>query len=182
MMMQDIQQIVFTKEELETIVADLGHRISQDYQNKNLLLVGILRGAVVVMADLMRAITIPCQIDFMEVSSYGNRTETSGNVIIRKDLPKSLEGYDVLIVEDILDSGTTLRYIRELLQTRGAASVKLCVLLDKPQAHRVEIGADYVGANAPDGFLVGYGLDYAQRYRNLPFVGILKPEVYTQAN
>ncbi|MCI9576489.1 MAG: hypoxanthine phosphoribosyltransferase [Clostridiales bacterium] len=180
-MMQEIQQIVFTKEELETIVADLGHRISQDYQDKNLLLVGILRGAVVVMADLMRVLTIPCQIDFMEVSSYGNCAESSGKVVIRKDLPQSLEGYDVLIVEDILDSGTTLRYIRELLQTRGAASVKLCVLLDKPQSHRVEIGADYVGANAPDGFLVGYGLDYAQQYRNLPFIGILKPEVYTQA-
>ncbi len=131
------------------------------------------------MSDLMRAITIPCRIDFMSVSSYGSGVKTSGVVKIVKDLDIPLAGYDLLIVEDILDSGMTLSYIVELLEARGPASIKLCTLLDKPERRKVDIKADYVGCAVPDEFVVGYGLDYDEKYRNLPYVGILKPEVYS---
>ena len=138
----------------------------------------ILKGSVVFMADLMRAITIPCRVDFMSVSSYGSGVKTSGVVKIVKDLDIPLAGYDLLVVEDILDSGMTLSYILELLQSRGPRSMRLCTLFDKPERRTVDITAHYVGTTVPDAFIVGYGLDYDERYRNLPFVGILKPEVY----
>ncbi|MCI1955884.1 MAG: hypoxanthine phosphoribosyltransferase, partial [Oscillospiraceae bacterium] len=142
------------------------------------LLVSILKGSVVFMSDLMRSITIPCSIDFMAVSSYGSGVKTSGVVKIVKDLDIDLKGWDVLVVEDILDSGLTLSYIWKLLRARSPKSIRLCTLFDKPDRRSVDISADYVGAVVPDEFIVGYGLDYAQKYRNLPFVGILKPKVY----
>lgn len=177
-MLNDIQEILFSKEKLEQIVKQLGEKISQDYQGKNLLLVSVLKGSVVFMADLMRAISVPCRIDFMAVSSYGSGVKTSGVVKIAKDLDIPLAGYDVLVVEDILDSGMTLSYILELLQSRGPKSIRLCTLFDKPDRRTANVKADYVGAVVPDEFIVGYGLDYDEKYRNLPFVGVLKPQVY----
>ena len=179
-MNQDIQTILLSEERLKEIVADLGRRISEDYKDKNLLMVSVLKGSVVFMADLMRAITIPCRIDFMSVSSYGSGVKTSGVVKIVKDLDIPLEGYDLLIVEDILDSGMTLSYITEILEARGTRSSRLCTLLDKPERRKADIKADYVGAEVPDEFVVGYGLDYDEKYRNLPYVGILKPDVYSK--
>lgn len=177
-MFSDIQQTVLTQEQIAALVARLGAQISRDYQDKNLLLVCVLRGAAVFMADLMRTITIPCRIDFIEVSSYGDNAHTSGQVSLVKDVKGPLAGSDLLIVEDMLDSGTTLAYLRKHFADCGAASVKCCVLLDKKSAHDESLSAEYTGAEAPDGFLVGYGLDFAQHYRHLPFIGILRPEVY----
>ncbi|HEX3016806.1 MAG TPA: hypoxanthine phosphoribosyltransferase [Caproicibacter sp.] len=177
-MEDDIKEVLYSKEKLNEIVHSIGARISKDYEGKNLLMVSILKGSVVFMADLMRSITIPCSIDFMAVSSYGSGVKTSGVVKIIKDLDIDLKGWDVLIVEDILDSGLTLSYIVEILQARGPKSIHLCTLFDKPDRRTVNISADYVGTVVPDEFIVGYGLDYAEKYRNLPFVGILKPEVY----
>lgn len=177
-MKEDIKEVLLSKEELEKIVSNLGKRISEDYKDKNLMLVSVLKGSVVFMADLMRSITVPCEIDFMAVSSYGKGTKTSGNVKIIKDLDASVEDMDLLIVEDILDSGRTLSYLSELLKQRNAKSIKICTLLDKPDRREANIKADYFGAVIPDAFVVGYGLDYAERYRNLPYVGILKPSVY----
>lgn len=177
-MLGDIQEVLFSEKKLAEIVERIGEQISEDYQGKNLLLVSVLKGSVVFMADLMRAIKIPCEVDFMSVSSYGNGTKTSGVVKITKDLDINLEGYDLLVVEDILDSGMTLSYILEMMQARNPNSIRLCTLFDKPERRTVDVKADYVGAVVPDDFIVGYGLDYAQKYRNLPFVGVLKPEVY----
>jgi hypoxanthine phosphoribosyltransferase len=177
-MLGDIQEVLFSEKKLAEIVERIGEQISEDYQGKNLLLVSVLKGSVVFMADLMRAIKIPCEVDFMSVSSYGNGTKTSGVVKITKDLDINLEGYDLLVVEDILDSGMTLSYILEMMQARNPNSIRLCTLFDKPERRTVDVKADYVGAIVPDDFIVGYGLDYAQKYRNLPFVGVLKPEVY----
>jgi hypoxanthine phosphoribosyltransferase len=177
----DIQSVLFSEEKLAGIVDRIGKQISEDYKDKNLLMVSVLKGSVVFMADLMRAITIPCSIDFMCVSSYGSGTKTSGVVKIIKDLDINLKGYDLLVVEDILDSGMTLSYILELLQSRSPRSVRLCTLFDKPDRRTANIKADYVGTVVPDEFIVGYGLDYDEKYRNLPFVGILKPEVYTKS-
>lgn len=177
-MLDDIQQVLYSEETLAKIVKEMGAKISEDYKDKNLLMVSVLKGSVVFMADLMRAITIPCRIDFMAVSSYGSGVKTSGVVKIIKDLDIPLAGYDLLVVEDILDSGMTLSYILELLQSRGPKSVKLCTLFDKPERRTANISADYVGTVVPDEFVVGYGLDYDEKYRNLPFVGILKPQVY----
>ena len=177
-MEQDIQEVLFSKEYLDQTVRELGSRISRDYEGKNLLLVSVLKGSVVFMADLRRAITLPCSIDFMAVSSYGAGVKTSGVVRIIKDLDINLEGWDLLLVEDILDSGMTLSYIREMLQQRNPKSIKLCTLFDKPERRTVDLNADYSGLNVPNEFIVGYGLDYNEKYRNLPYVGILKPEVY----
>ena len=174
----DIRAVLFSEERLDGIVRSMGKRISEDYRDKNLLMVSVLKGSVVFMSDLMRSITIPCSIDFMAVSSYGSGTKTSGVVKIIKDLDIDLSGYDVLVVEDILDSGLTLSYILGLLQSRKPKSIRLCTLFDKPDRRTVDIQADYVGTVVPDEFIVGYGLDFDERYRNLPFVGILKPEVY----
>lgn len=178
-MFDDIEDILLTEEQIAEIVQNMGRQISKDYEGKNLVLVSVLKGSLVFMADLMRAITVPCSIDFLSVSSYGNGTVTSGEVRILKDLDGSLEGKDLLVVEDILDSGMTLSYLLKTLSARNPASVRLCTFLDKPERRRVDIRADYVGASVPDAFIVGYGLDYAEKYRNIPYVGVLKSEVYT---
>lgn len=177
---EDIQSVLLSQEELSQKVFELGAKISKDYIDKNLLMVSILKGSVIFMADLMRAITIPCQIDFMSVSSYNNTTKSSGVVRIMKDLDISIEGRDLLIVEDILDSGMTLRYIKSILLERNPNSIKICTLLDKPERRRADIFADYSGYNVPDEFVVGYGLDYAEKYRNLPYIGVLKPAIYAE--
>lgn len=175
---KDIEKVLLTEEEIQTIINRLGEEITRDYEGKNLLVVSVLKGSVMVMADLMRAIKLPCKIDFMAVSSYGSGTTTSGTVKIIKDLSINLEGYDILIVEDILDSGVTLSNLKELLLLRKPSSVKICTFLDKPDRRKADIVADYTGAKIPDEFVVGYGLDYDEQYRNLPFVGVLSPSVY----
>ena len=178
-MLNDIEKVLLSEEELQNIVTRLGNQISEDYKDKKLVLVSVLKGSVIFMADLMRAIKIPCVIDFMAVSSYGAGTKTSGVVKIIKDLDTDVvEGADLLIVEDILDSGVTLDYLRKILSARNPNSIKICTLLDKPERRKAPIKADYAGAQIPDAFVVGYGLDYDEKYRNLPFVGALKPAVY----
>lgn len=174
----DIGEVLFSEEKIASIVRNMGRQISEDYVGKNLFMVSVLKGSLVFMADLMRAVTIPCSIDFLSVSSYGNGTASSGEVRILKDLDCSLEGKDLLIVEDILDSGMTLSFLLKTLSARNPASIRLCTFLDKPERRRVDIRPDYVGAEVPDKFIVGYGLDYAEKYRNLPYIGVLKPEVY----
>jgi hypoxanthine phosphoribosyltransferase len=177
-MNEDIKEILVTEQQLRDKISDIGAKISRDYRDKELLLVSVLKGSVVFMSDLMRTITIPMRIDFMSVSSYGAGVHTSGVVKILKDLDIPLQGYDVIIVEDILDSGLTLHYIIEILQSRNPKSIKICTLLDKPQSRKVAVKVDYCGFNLPDKFVVGYGLDYAEKYRNLPYIGVLKPEIY----
>ena len=180
-MSADIERVLLSEQDLKETVARIGKEICQDYQDSRnpLILVSVLKGSVVFMGDLMRAIDIPCFIDFMSVSSYGAGTTSSGVVKIIKDLDTNvIEGANLLLVEDILDSGKTLCYLKQLLQTRNPASVKICTLLDKPDRRTAPIQADYVGATIPDAFVVGYGLDYAEKYRNLPYVGILKPSLY----
>ena len=178
-MRDDIQTVLVTEEQLRAKVAELGAQISRDYAGKDLLLVSILKGAVVFMADLMRAVTIPCSIDFMVVSSYGGtNTQTTGLVKIVKDLDADLSGRDVLIVEDVLDTGVTLSNLVPMLKMRHPNSVRICAILDKPARRKTDIRADYIGFEVPDAFVVGYGLDYDEKYRNLPYVGVLKPEVY----
>lgn len=180
-MNQDIDHVLVSEEQLKAKVTELGAQISRDYEGKQLLLVSILKGSVVFMADLMRAITIPCSIDFMVVSSYGGANTTStGLVKIVKDLDQDLTGKDVLIVEDILDTGITLSHLVPMLKMRNPCSVRLCTILSKPSRRKVEIEPDYVGFEVPDEFVVGYGLDYNEKYRNLPYVGVLKPEVYSK--
>ncbi len=176
----DILKVLLTEEELKAKCAEMGAQITKDYQGKNLLLVTVLKGAVVYLADLMRHIDLPCAIDFMVVSSYGSGTETSGVVKIVKDLDQDLAGKDILIVEDILDTGVTLHYLKGLLQSRNPASIRIATLLDKPERRKVDLQSDYAGFQVPDEFVVGYGLDYAEKYRNLPYIGILKPEVYSK--
>lgn len=177
-MKDDIGEVLFSEEKIASIVRNMGRQISEDYVGKNLFMVSVLKGSLVFMADLMRAVTVPCSIDFLSVSSYGNGTASSGEVRILKDLDCSLEGKDLLIVEDILDSGMTLSFLLKTLSARNPASIRLCTFLDKPERRRVDIRPDYVGAEVPDKFIVGYGLDYAEKYRNLPYIGVLKPEVY----
>ena len=177
-MYDDIESVLFTEEQIAEIVRNMGRQISKDYEGKNLVLVSVLKGSLPFMAGLVRQSTIPCSIDFLSVSSYGNGTVTSGEVRILKDLDGSLEGKDLLVVEDILDSGVTLSFLLKTLSARNPASVRLCTFLDKPERRRVDIHADYVGASVPDAFIVGYGLDYAEKYRNVPYVGILKSEIY----
>jgi len=177
-MRNDIGEILFSEQRLAEIVAEMGKTISRDYADKDLMLISVLKGSLIFMADLMRSITIPCSIDFLSVSSYGTGTTTTGEVRILKDLDVSIEGKDLLVVEDILDSGMTLQFLLKNLTSRKPASVRLCTLLDKPERRRVEIIPDYVGAQVPDEFIVGYGLDYAEKYRNLPYIGVLKPEIY----
>ena len=179
-MKDDIERVLFTEKDLAGAVKRLGKKISADYEGKNLMLVSVLKGSIAFMADLMREITIPISIDFMSVSSYGSGAKTSGVVKIIKDLDHDLSGYDVLIVEDILDSGLTLSYLKNIFNQRNVNSIKIATLLDKPERRQVEITPDYSCFVCPDEFVVGYGLDYDQKYRNLPYVGILKPEVYTK--
>ena len=172
---EHVNGILVSEEEAKEIVRSLGAQVSKDYEGKNLVLVSVLKGAVVFMADLMRAIDIPLSIDFMVVSSY-NKTESTGTVKIIKDLDTDLTGKDILIVEDILDTGRTLASLMELLKMRNPASLKICTFLDKPDRRVANISADYVGKVIPDEFVVGYGLDYDEAYRNLPYVGIYDPE------
>ena len=174
---KDIKEGLVSEEEIKQICKRLGEQISKDYEGKKLFLVSVLKGAVVFMADLMRNITCDCEIDFMAVSSYSG-TKTTGVVKFKKDLDINPEDCDILLVEDILDSGVTLSYLKEVLKQRHARSIKVCAFLDKPANRRSDIEADYVGKVVPDEFVVGYGLDYNEKYRNLPFVGILSPEVY----
>ena len=180
-MHDDVKTVLVSEEQLKAKVTELGAQISRDYAGKNLVLVSILKGSVVFMADLMRAVTIPCSIDFMVVSSYGgSNTTSSGLVKIIKDLDGDLSGKDVLIVEDILDTGITLSNLVPMLKMRNPNSVKICTILDKPSRRKADIQPDYEGFRVPDEFVVGYGLDYAEKYRNLPYVGVLKPEIYTK--
>ena len=177
-MREDLSYVLLTEQQIKDKVEELGAQIAKDYAGKNLMLVGLLKGSVVFMTDLMRAIDIPVAIDFMSVSSYGKGVKTSGVVKIIKDLDVEIKDYDILIVEDILDSGMTLSYITQMLQNRGPKSIRLCTLLDKPERHKVDVHIDYCGFVVPDEFIVGYGLDYAEKYRNLPYIGVLKPEIY----
>ncbi len=174
----DIKSVLITEERLAAKVAEMGAQISKDYQGRKLIILGVLKGSVVFMSDLIRSITVPVEMDFMAVSSYGAGVKTSGVVKILKDLDRLIAGYDVLVVEDILDSGMTLSYLTELLRERDPASIRIATLLDKPDRRKVDIKPDYVGFTIPDEFVVGYGLDYAELYRNLPYVGILSPSVY----
>ncbi len=178
-MHDDIKTVLVSEEQLKAKVAELGAQISRDYAGKNLVLVSILKGSVVFMADLMRSVTIPCSVDFMAVSSYGNQTTTTGAVKINKDLNQDIEGRDIILVEDILDSGVTLHYLKDYLSVRRPASITIATLLDKPARRKAPIHAAYAGFEVPDAFVVGYGLDYAEKYRNLPYIGVLKPEVYS---
>ena len=174
----DIQSVLISEEALAAKVAEMGQAISRDFAGKKLIVIGVLKGSVVFMSDLIRSITVPVEMDFMAVSSYGAGVKTSGVVKILKDLDRLIAGYDVLVVEDILDSGMTLSYLTELLRERDPASIRIATLLDKPDRRKVDIKPDYVGFTIPDEFVVGYGLDYAELYRNLPYVGILSPSVY----
>lgn len=175
----DIAEILIPETELRAKVAELGTRLSADYAGRDIVLVSVLKGSLPFMADLMRAMSIPVRIDLMEVSSYGGSvTETSGLVRILKDLSASIEGKDVLIVEDIIDTGLTLNYLLRYLRGKNPASLRICTLLDKPARRLVEIGIDYRGFEIPDRFVVGYGLDYGEMYRNLPYIAVLRPEVY----
>lgn len=174
---QDIETVLFSQEQIQQRVAELGAQIAEDYRDKDPIVVGILRGCFIFMADLVRAAQIPCTLEFLAVSSYGKGT-TSGEVCLTRDFPMPIEGRHILILEDILDSGRTLSYVVRLLQQRNPASVEICAFLDKPSRRVTDIQAKYSGYEVPDAFVVGYGLDYADRYRNLPYIGILKPEIY----
>ena len=179
-MREDIAKVLLSEEQIRRRVAEMGQQISQDYGDKEPILVCILKGAVLFYSDLCRSISIPINMDFMAVSSYGNRTKSSGEVEIRKDLSMPIDGRHVIIVEDIVDSGFTLSYLLHVLSSRGAASVRICTLLDKPErrAPGITIQTDYHGFVIGNEFVVGYGLDYAEKYRNLPYIGVLKPEIY----
>lgn len=174
----DVLEILLSEEQIASRVRELGRQISHDYQGQQLLIVGILKGAAIFCADLIRQVEIPLAIDFMAVSSYGASTRSSGVIRILKDLEEDLPEYHVLLVEDIVDTGLTLRYLKDYLQRRNPASLKICVLLDKPSRRKVGIDIDYRGFEIPDAFVVGYGLDYNEQYRNLSYISVLKPHVY----
>ncbi|BDR68392.1 hypoxanthine phosphoribosyltransferase [Clostridium tetani] len=175
----DIKEVLYNEEELRKKIKEMGKKITEDYKGKDLILIGVLKGSVIFMADLMKEINIPCNMDFMAVSSYGNSSETSGVVRILKDLDFEIENRDVLIVEDIVDSGVTLRYLVDYLKGRKPASIEIVCLLNKEERRQSNIDVKYIGFDVPDYFLVGYGLDFAERYRNLPYIAILKEEVYS---
>lgn len=177
-MQNDVDKILITTEEINARVRELGQQITNDYAGQDILMIGVLRGAVIFMADLARAIKRPIDIDFMATSSYGASTSSSGVVKIIKDLDEAVQGRHVLIIEDIIDSGLTLNYLVDNLKSRKPASVRICTLLSKPDRRKVNVIVDYNGFIIPDYFVVGYGLDYAGKYRNLPFIGVLKPEIY----
>lgn len=174
----DLAYVMLNEDDIRRKVAEMGRQIAADYEGKNPILVGILKGAVLFASDLFRALEIPASIDFMAVSSYGASTKSSGVTRILKDLDQGVEGRHLLLVEDIVDTGLTLRYLRDYLGGRDPASLRVAVFLDKPSRRKVEVQADYVGFEIPDEFVVGYGLDFAERYRNLPYIGVLKPETY----
>lgn len=177
-MERDMKEILISEGQIQSRIKELGEKLTRDYRDKDLLLVGILKGAIPFLADLMQAIDLPLSYDTMAVSSYGASTKSSGTVRILKDIDSSIEGRDVLIVEDIVDTGLTLQYLLEILHSRRPRSVKTCTLLDKPSRRKVAIEPDYNGFQVADVFVVGYGLDYAEIYRNLPYIGVLKEEVY----
>ena len=179
-MENDIERVLFTEEELKRRVKELGGQLTRDFADKDPVFVGVLKGCFVFMADLLRSVDMHCTMDFMAVSSYGSGTTTTGAVKINKDLSADIEGRHVIIVEDILDSGVTLSYLKNYLAGRKPASISIVTLLDKPSRRRADIKADYSGFEVEDAFVVGYGLDYAEKYRNLPYIGVLKPEVYTK--
>ncbi|NSL52909.1 hypoxanthine phosphoribosyltransferase [Calidifontibacillus erzurumensis] len=174
----DIKEVLISEEDIQKKVKELGAILSAEYEDRFPLVIGVLKGAMLFMSDLVKNMDIHLEMDFMDVSSYGNSTVSSGEVKIIKDLNTSVEGRHIIIVEDIIDSGLTLNYLAELLQYRKAESIKIVTLLDKPTGRKVDLKADLVGFEVPDAFVVGYGLDYAERYRNLPYIGVLKPEVY----
>ena len=174
-----IKKILIDEDTLQAKVRELGAKITEDYEGKNLLLICVLKGAAVFVSDLMKRINLPLEIDFMAVSSYGSDTKSSGVVRILKDLDKGIEGKHLLIVEDIIDSGLTLSYLIENLKARGPESVEVCTILDKPDRRKVDMNIRYTGFQVPDEFVVGYGLDYAEKYRNLPYVAVLKEEIYS---
>ena len=178
LVINDVERVLLSAEDLSNRIAEIGAQITEDYAGKEILMIGVLRGAVIFMADLARTIKVPVAIDFMAVSSYGAAMNSSGVVRIMKDLDENIEGKHILVVEDIIDSGLTLNYLLDNLKSRKPASIKLCTLLNKPERRKVKVTIDYNGFDVPDYFVVGYGLDYAEKYRNLPFIGILKPEVY----
>ena len=174
----DIQEVLFSEEQLKNRVQEIARQITADYQGKEIMLISVLRGSFVFMADLCRAIDLPCTLDFMAVSSYGKGTKSSGQVQITKDLSEAITDRHIIVVEDILDSGNTLSYLLKILENRHPASIRLCTLLDKPDRRVKPVQVHYSGFTIPDAFVVGYGLDYAEKYRNLPYIGILKPRVY----
>ena len=174
----DIQEVLFSEEQLKNRVREIAQQITADYQGKEIMLNSVLRGSFVFMADLCRAIDLPCTVDFMAVSSYGKGTKSSGQVQITKDLSEDISDRHIIVVEDILDSGNTLSYLLKILENRHPASIRLCTLLDKPDRRVKPVQVHYSGFTIPDAFVVGYGLDYAEKYRNLPYIGILKPRVY----
>ena len=176
-MTEAIERILISTEEIEAAVADIGAKISRDYQDRDPIFIGVLKGCFIFMADLMRHVTISCSMDFMAVSSYSGTTST-GAVRINKDLSESIEGRHLILVEDILDSGVTLNYLKNYLMVRKPASIAVATLMDKPARRKADIQADYSCFEVPDAFVVGYGLDYNERYRNLPYIGVLKPEIY----
>lgn len=179
MIQNDIEKIMITEEQIQERIKELGAQLTEDYKDMFPLAVGVLKGAMPFMTDLMKRFDSYVELDFMDVTSYGNATVSSGEVKILKDLNTSVEGRDVIIIEDIIDSGLTLSYLVDLFKYRKAKSIKIVTLLDKPSGRKVELDADVVGFEVPDGFVVGYGLDYAEKYRNLPYIGILKREVYS---
>jgi hypoxanthine phosphoribosyltransferase len=172
-----ITDVLIEEDALQRRIRELGEEISGDYAGKDLLLIGVLKGAVFFMSDLMRSLTVPCEIDFMAISSYGDSTDSSGVVRILKDLDINIEGRDVLVVEDIIDSGLTLSYLMRNLEAREPASLEICALLTKPERREIEVPVRYVGFEIPNRFVIGYGLDFAERYRNLPYVGVLDPNL-----
>ncbi|MFR5265776.1 hypoxanthine phosphoribosyltransferase [Clostridium sp.] len=174
----DVKEVLYSEEVISKRVKELGAEVSKDYEGKDLLVVGVLKGSIVFTADLIKAITIPCEIDFMAVSSYGKASESSGIVRILKDLDNDIEGKHILIVEDIVDTGTTLSYLLEYLKARKAASIEIIALLNKEARRKSNVTVKYSGFDVPDEFIVGYGIDYAEKYRNLPFIGSLKREIY----
>ena len=178
-MNKDVERILVTEEELNTIARRLGAQITKDYEGKHLLVVAVLKGSIYFFTDLTRYIELPCQLDFIQASSYGEGTVSSGVIKIVKDISDDLTGFDVLLVEDILDTGNTLKYILDMLEKRNPNSLSVVTLLDKAERRVADVKAKYVGCDVPNEFVVGYGLDYNERYRNLPYIGILKPEIYS---
>ncbi|WP_110114691.1 hypoxanthine phosphoribosyltransferase [Bacillus sp. CGMCC 1.16541] len=178
-MNQDIKEILISEEEIQEKIKDLGKILTEEYKESFPLVIGVLKGAMPFMSDLLKRVDTYLEMDFMDVSSYGSAMVSSGEVKILKDLDTSVEGRDILIIEDIIDSGLTLSYLVELFKYRKAKSIKIVTLLDKPSGRKAAIQADYVGFDVPDAFVVGYGLDYQEKYRNLPYIGVLKPEVYS---
>lgn len=180
MLEKDIQEILFSEEQLSSRVNEIARQITQDYQGKEIVLISVLRGSFVFMADLCRRIDLPCTVDFMAVSSYGSGTSSTGQVQITKDLSSDIAGKHIIVVEDILDSGNTLYFLKDYMLAKGANSITIVTLLDKPSRREKPIYPDLAGFEVPDEFVVGFGLDYCQQYRNMPYIGVLKPEVYSK--